>query len=131
MVKADTALVRIPHLEFEIPPNTQKGKVSTVESILSQAVQDIEMEQPVRKVHCCVITSLYYIPTFFVKVMQPEAAKKLDEFIHRLKECLEFSEPFVLVRLCSSLYVCVTFAYEILPSRLIIYMFSSTQDCSV
>ncbi len=56
MVKGDTAHVRIPHLDFEIPPNTQKGKVSTVESILRQAVDDIEKEQPARKVHyalCC------------------------------------------------------------------------------
>ncbi len=51
MVKADTAFVRIPHLDFEIPPNTQKGKVSTVESIIRQAVDDLEKEQPARKVH--------------------------------------------------------------------------------
>ena len=50
VVKAESALIRIPHLEFEIPPNTQKGKVSTVESIITQATEDIEKEQPVRKV---------------------------------------------------------------------------------
>ena len=34
-----------------------------------------------------------------VKVLQPEAAEKLDKFVQRLKECLQLSQPFVLVRL--------------------------------
>ena len=45
-------MVRIPHLDFEIPPDTQKGRVTTIESILGLAINDLEKEQPVRKVKC-------------------------------------------------------------------------------
>lgn len=51
VVKADTASVQIPELEFEIPPCTQEGSITTVESILKQAVEGLEKEQPVRKVN--------------------------------------------------------------------------------
>lgn len=50
VVKADTATVHIPELDFEIPPHTQKGSITTVESILMQSVESLEKEQPVRKV---------------------------------------------------------------------------------
>ena len=50
VVKADTATVRIPELEFEIPSHTQKGRITTIESILMQSVEGLEKEQPIRKV---------------------------------------------------------------------------------
>lgn len=49
-MRADTASVMIPELEFEIPPNAKKGDVTTVESILTQSVEGLEREQPLRKV---------------------------------------------------------------------------------
>ena len=50
VVKADTAYVKVPELNFEIPPSTQKGVITTVEGLLSKAVEDLLKEQPVRKV---------------------------------------------------------------------------------
>lgn len=50
VVKADTATVRIPELEFEIPSHTQKGRITTIESILMESIEGLEREQPVRKV---------------------------------------------------------------------------------
>lgn len=79
VVKADTASVQIPELEFEIPPCTQEGSITTVESILKQAVEGLEKEQPVRK------------------ALHPDLAAKLDEFIGRLKDCAQLKQPFTVV----------------------------------
>ena len=49
-MKADSALVKIPELSFEIPPNTQRGVVTTVEGLLSRAVSGLLKEQTNRKV---------------------------------------------------------------------------------
>ena len=51
VVKADSALVKVPELNFEIPPNTQKGVVTTIEGLLSRSISDLLEEQPVRKVN--------------------------------------------------------------------------------
>ena len=56
LVKADSALVKIPELSFEIPPNTQRGVVTTVEGLLSRAISGLLKEQTNRKVSgvfCC------------------------------------------------------------------------------
>lgn len=50
VVKGNSAVVCIPELDFEIPSNTQKGNITTVESVLSQAISDLEKDQPLRKV---------------------------------------------------------------------------------
>lgn len=49
-MKADSALVRIPHLDFEIPAATQKGRITTIEGILDGAITDLDKDQPARKV---------------------------------------------------------------------------------
>jgi len=38
---ADTAIIRIPELDFEIPSDTQKGSLSTVEGVISRAVAEL------------------------------------------------------------------------------------------
>ncbi len=50
VVKADKATIQIPELEFEIPPNTQKGSITTVESIIRMSVSELERDQLVRRV---------------------------------------------------------------------------------
>ena len=50
VVKADTATVCIPELDFEIPPLSMRGSITTVENILLHAVEDLGKEQPIRKV---------------------------------------------------------------------------------
>uniref|UniRef100_A0A4W5NH46 Zinc finger protein ZPR1 n=1 Tax=Hucho hucho TaxID=62062 RepID=A0A4W5NH46_9TELE len=50
VVKADSATTRIPELDFEIPPYTQKGSLSTIEGLLDRAVAGLEQDQPLRNV---------------------------------------------------------------------------------
>eukprot|EP01130_Rhizamoeba_saxonica_P009745 TRINITY_DN3976_c0_g1_i1.p1 TRINITY_DN3976_c0_g1~~TRINITY_DN3976_c0_g1_i1.p1 ORF type:complete len:528 (+),score=155.86 TRINITY_DN3976_c0_g1_i1:50-1633(+) len=79
VVKSDTATIAIPHLEFEIPPETQKGVLSTVEGVISKARDGLEHVQPLRR------------------IQTPEVAERIDSFIARLNECLEVNEPFVFI----------------------------------
>ncbi|TRY90567.1 hypothetical protein DNTS_018350 [Danionella cerebrum] len=50
VVKSDGACTRIPELDFEIPPFTQKGSLSTIEGLLDRAVAGLEQDQPIRKI---------------------------------------------------------------------------------
>ncbi len=50
VVKGETASIKIPEVEFEIPANSSKGKVTTVEGIINQAIVNLEAEQPYRMV---------------------------------------------------------------------------------
>lgn len=50
MVKSDHAAIRIPHIEFEIPPDTQRGSLNTIEGFLSTAAQALTHYQPERRV---------------------------------------------------------------------------------
>uniref|UniRef100_A0A4W5NF56 Zinc finger protein 259 n=1 Tax=Hucho hucho TaxID=62062 RepID=A0A4W5NF56_9TELE len=71
VVKADSATTRIPELDFEIPPYTQKGSLSTIEGLLDRAVAGLEQDQPLRN------------------ATAPEVAVKIDEFIDKLKKLKE------------------------------------------
>lgn len=79
VVKADSATTRIPELDFEIPPFTQKGALSTVEGLLDRAVAGLEQDQPVRR------------------ATDPEVAEKIDEFIQKLRKLKDVEEEFTLV----------------------------------
>ena len=80
VVKADSASVLLPHLEFEIPAQTQKGSLDTVEGLLRTAADGLEQLQPQRR------------------AQYPEVAAKIDAVIGHLRKCSEGSElPFVLV----------------------------------
>ncbi|XP_045080277.1 zinc finger protein ZPR1-like isoform X2 [Coregonus clupeaformis] len=79
VVKADSATTRIPELDFEIPPYTQKGSLSTIEGLLDRAVAGLEQDQPLRN------------------ATAPEVAVKIDEFIDKLKKLKEGESGFTLV----------------------------------
>ena len=42
VVKSDSATVTIPELDFEIPAATQKGSITTVEGLLSDASENLK-----------------------------------------------------------------------------------------
>ena len=42
VVKSDSATVTIPELDFEIPAATQKGSITTVEGLLSDASDNLK-----------------------------------------------------------------------------------------
>ncbi len=74
IVKSDSATVRIPEIDFEVPAITQKGTLNTLEGLLTRAMDDLMEQQPVRR------------------VMDPESAEKIEKFVQELRErCLEFS----------------------------------------
>ncbi|NXJ79269.1 ZPR1 protein, partial [Trogon melanurus] len=79
VVKTDCATVRIPELDFEIPAFSQKGVLTTVEGIIDRAVAGLEQDQPVRR------------------ATDEEVARKIDEFIGKLKQLKEVHSPFTFV----------------------------------
>uniref|UniRef100_A0A7S2RY09 Zinc finger ZPR1-type domain-containing protein n=1 Tax=Rhizochromulina marina TaxID=1034831 RepID=A0A7S2RY09_9STRA len=51
VIKSDTATITIPSIQFEIPANSQRGGVSTVEGVLSRARENLQMYQEERMEH--------------------------------------------------------------------------------
>lgn len=78
VVKSDYATLSVPEIELEIPPLTQKGEISTVEGILQRTITGLEQDQPVRR------------------IMEPEDAAKIDEYVGSIKELLELKREFVI-----------------------------------
>jgi len=79
IIRTDNARVTIPELDFEIPAGSQKGSFTTVEGIITRAIQGLEQEQPVRR------------------ALNPEVADQIDVFVNRLKSLLTVAEPFTMV----------------------------------
>ncbi|KAI5629227.1 zinc finger protein ZPR1, partial [Silurus asotus] len=79
VVKTDSATVRIPELDFEIPAFTQKGSLSTLEGLFDRAVAGLEQDQPKRR------------------TTDPKVADKIDQFIQRLKNLKDVQEEFTLI----------------------------------
>ncbi|XP_065563661.1 zinc finger protein ZPR1-like [Artemia franciscana] len=79
VVKSDSAVVCIPELDFEIPAQSQKGEITTVESLLARAVAGLEQDQPARR------------------ALDPESATAIDAFIERLKQCKNLENSFTVV----------------------------------
>ena len=42
LIKSDKASVGVPELQFEIPPGTQAGVLTTVEGMLKSAIEGLE-----------------------------------------------------------------------------------------
>ncbi|XP_063235643.1 zinc finger protein ZPR1 [Bacillus rossius redtenbacheri] len=79
VVKSDFTSVQIPELEFEIPAQSQKGEVTTVEGIIDRSIQGLEQDQVVRR------------------IQNPEVACQIDTFVEKLKKLKELQTPFTLV----------------------------------
>lgn len=45
LIKSDSASIVLPEIEFEIPPKTQKGEISTIEGVLTQAANNLGLHQ--------------------------------------------------------------------------------------
>lgn len=48
VVKSDSSSIYIPEIDFEIPPGTQKGEISTIEGFLRQAANNLGLYQDAR-----------------------------------------------------------------------------------
>ncbi|KXJ74313.1 zinc finger protein ZPR1 [Aedes albopictus] len=78
VVKSDFSSVRIEELDFDIPAQSQKGEVTTLEGIIDRVVRGLEQDQPVRR------------------IQHPEAAEQIDAFVGRLKDLKEMKQPFTV-----------------------------------
>ena len=78
VIKSQHATIRLPELDFEIPPLTQAGSLSTVEGVLMQAASGLESMQPQRR-----------------EVDAP-TAEKIQSVIDELKNLAAGARPFVL-----------------------------------
>lgn len=82
LVKADSASLRIPFLDFEIPATTQKGQISTIEGFLTTASKNLSLHQQERLEE------------------YPEAGKKVAEIILALSKIVGGDEsmfPFKVI----------------------------------
>ncbi|OVA05104.1 zinc finger protein [Macleaya cordata] len=79
VVKSDSASIKIPELDFEIPTEAQRGTLSTVEGILLRAVDELQALQDERK------------------RVDPETAEALDRFLMKLKSCAIGDVSFTLI----------------------------------
>ena len=70
-MKSEFATIRIPEIDFEIPPQTQKGSIKTVEGFLLSTIEGIGELQPERR------------------KFDPSTAAKIDEFLDKLKDMRE------------------------------------------
>ncbi|KAI9923081.1 hypothetical protein PsorP6_000250 [Peronosclerospora sorghi] len=66
LIKADTGVVYFPSLDFEIPRQTQRGSINTIEGIMQKAIEDLRENQEHRR------------------EINPEMTEKIDEFIAKL-----------------------------------------------
>ncbi|XP_015520476.1 zinc finger protein ZPR1 isoform X1 [Neodiprion lecontei] len=79
VVKSDFTGVRIPKLDFEIPSQSQKGEVTTVEGIIDRAIAALEQDQPVRR------------------IQDAEGAAKIDLFVAKMRALKLLDEPFTII----------------------------------
>ncbi|XP_061351546.1 uncharacterized protein LOC133296557 [Gastrolobium bilobum] len=80
VVKSESATIKIPELDFEIPPEAQRGSLSTVEGILMRAADELQALQEERK------------------KVTPETAEAIDRFLVKLRAfaAVEYSFMFIL-----------------------------------
>lgn len=66
-MKSEYATIRIPELDFEIPPQTQKGSINTVEGFIARSIIGLsELQEERRR-------------------FDPVIAAKIDEFLAKLQ----------------------------------------------
>lgn len=79
VVKSETASVRVPELDFEIPAGTQSGTITTVEGILTEAATAMRSQQELRKIE------------------DPEGAAALEVFLEKLDAAASGETAFTLI----------------------------------
>ncbi|EGI68147.1 PREDICTED: zinc finger protein ZPR1 [Acromyrmex echinatior] len=79
VVKSDYTSIHIPHLDFEIPSQSQKGEITTVEGIIDRSIRALEQDQPRRREEF------------------PDTAVEIDLFISKLRALKILDEPFTII----------------------------------
>lgn len=78
VVKSDFSSVKIIELDFEIPAQSQKGEITTVEGILDRSIAGLEQDQVLRR------------------IQHPEAATQIDAFCDQLRKLRLGEKPFTI-----------------------------------
>lgn len=76
VVRSDFTSIKIPEVELEIPAQSQKGEITTVEGIIDRTIRGLTQDQEKRRVE------------------HPEAAKQIDEYVERLNALKELKQSF-------------------------------------
>ncbi|XP_024540130.1 zinc finger protein ZPR1 [Selaginella moellendorffii] len=76
VVKSDSATIKVPELDFEVPPEAQRGVLSTVEGVLLKAGDDLERLQEERR------------------KVDPHTAASIDAFILKLRAYARGEQAF-------------------------------------
>nr|XP_012226271.1 PREDICTED: zinc finger protein ZPR1 isoform X1 [Linepithema humile] len=79
VVKSDYTSIHIPHLDFEIPSQSQKGEITTVEGIIDRSISALEQDQSRRREEF------------------PDTAIEIDLFISKLHALKILDEPFTII----------------------------------
>ncbi|XP_020291784.1 zinc finger protein ZPR1 [Pseudomyrmex gracilis] len=79
VVKSDYTSIHIPHVDFEIPAQSQKGEITTVEGIIDKSIRALEQDQPKRREEF------------------PDTAVEIDLFISKLHALKILDEPFTII----------------------------------
>eukprot|EP01018_Ginkgo_biloba_P002471 Gb_23393 [translate_table: standard] len=79
VVKSDSASIKVPELDFEVPPEAQRGTLSTVEGVLSRAADELQALQEERR------------------KVDPKTAEALDHFMVNLNMCAGGKKPFTFI----------------------------------
>ncbi|EDX02172.1 zinc finger protein ZPR1 [Drosophila yakuba] len=79
VVRSDNSSISIPEVELEIPVQSQKGEVTTVEGIIERTIAGLSQDQDKRRID------------------HPEAAASIDKYIERLHSLKEVTTPFRLL----------------------------------
>ncbi|XP_057755021.1 uncharacterized protein LOC130974240 isoform X1 [Arachis stenosperma] len=79
VVKSESATIKIPELDFEIPPEAQRGSLSTVEGILMRAADELQALQEERR------------------KVSPETAEAIDQFLVKLRACATGESAFTFI----------------------------------
>jgi zinc finger protein len=77
--KTDYSALRIEELDFEIPPKSQKGEITTIEGLIDRVVTGLSQDQEKRNLE------------------HPEAAEQINQFIQKLNELKEVKKPFTII----------------------------------
>ncbi|KAG0566349.1 hypothetical protein KC19_7G057100 [Ceratodon purpureus] len=79
VVKSDVATIKVPELEFEIPPEAQRGTLSTIEGVLTRAATELQALQEERR------------------KVDVQTAEAIDVFLTKLNACAKGEQAFTFV----------------------------------
>ncbi|TDG39488.1 hypothetical protein AWZ03_014086 [Drosophila navojoa] len=76
VVRSDNSSISIPEVELEIPVQSQKGEVTTIEGIIERTITGLSQDQEKRRIE------------------HPTEAESIDAFIDRLRDLKLVKKPF-------------------------------------